>query len=447
MTGENNTGESTGRLPASAETLILGGGLTGLTAAREIRKSGGSPIVLEKAARPGGLLKTNREGGVAIDELPHVFFTKDKIASKLFRDIVGPVHGRKHKLGVLWKGGYVDFPFQNHINQLDLADRKLALRGLLELGDGKSAAEARNLEEFALRTLGRGIVDLFFRPYNEKLWRTPLAGMDYEWLASKIKLPDAEALADSVLGGPSAGRGDVAPHAEFIYPRKGGIESLAEGLAARLAPGALFCGAGVLSINTARRVVSTSRGDIRYGKLISTLPLDRLIELSGSRDCVKLAPRLRATKVLCLQYVLKSVNLPDYHWIYVPDRKLPFYRFTRVDLFNPGAAAGRMVLLVECAVPSSGGAVSDGATAARVTGLLRGMGIIPARALERSWHTSHFPAYPVPHAGHGRDVPACLKRLGAAGIISAGRFGEWAMYNMDHSIRAGLAAAGEAQGS
>ncbi len=438
---EKKVKKSLSGLPERAEIVILGAGLTGLIAARELLLAGRRDILLlEREAGPGGLLKTNRSAGVTIDELPHVFFTKDKRASAIFRKMTGPVHSYRHRLGVMWKGGYVDFPFQDNISQLGLEDRKVVLRSLLERRLEENSARPGNLEEYSLRELGGGIVDLFFRPYNEKLWRTPLSGMDYAWLSSKIRLPGAAGLADSILGGTRAGKEDVAPHAEFIYPRQGGIASLVEGLLRAIRPVSPFCGAEVLKIDAGRKVVHTGRGAVRYGRLISTLPLDRAVRLAGLKDCYKAVSRLRATRVVCLQYALSAVNLPPYHWIYVPDPAVPFYRLTRADLINPRAVPGGKALLVECSIPEGGSAAG---LEKRVTASLAGLGIVKKKDIRKVWLSSHYPAYPVPHTRRSEDVPFCLRRLSASGIISAGRFGEWSIYNMDHSIEAGISAAGK----
>lgn len=442
MTGKKRKNKGNGGLPGRAEVVILGAGLTGLVTARELMRAGRRDILLlERDSRPGGLLKTNRAAGVTIDELPHVFFTKNKRAAGLFREMAGPVYSHRHRLGVMWKGGYVDFPFQDNIHQLGLEDRKAVLRGLLDNRFRNALTDPRNLEEFSVRELGSGIVDLFFRPYNEKLWQTPLSGMGYKWLAAKIRLPGTAGLADSILGGRPSGRGEVAPHAEFIYPKRGGIEALAEGLLASLKPLAPVCGTEVLKIDARRKTVSTSRGDVSYGRLVSTLPLDRVVRLAGLKDCYKPGSRLRATRVLCLQYALSEVNLPPYHWIYVPDPALPFYRLTRVDLINPGAVPDGKALLVECALPAGGDGRAVAGLAARATASLAKLGVIKKKDIQKMWTYDHCPAYPVPQAVHAGDVPFCLGRLEASGIISAGRFGEWSIYNMDHSIEAGISAA------
>ncbi len=435
--------KSAADLPARAGVVILGAGLTGLIAARELLCAGQRDILLlERDTRPGGLLKTNRTAGVTIDELPHVFFTKNKRAAAIFRSLVGPVYSCQHRLGVMWKGGYVDFPFQDNIHQLSTEDRKTVLKSLLE-SRLETRAAPRNLEEYALRELGGGIVELFFRPYNEKLWQTPLSGMEYGWLASKIRLPGPAGLAESILGAKPSARGEVAPHAEFIYPKRGGIESLVEGLLKEIKPLSPVCSAEVLKIDARKKTVFTTRGPVRYGRLISTLPLDRALRLGNFKECGTPAERLHATRVVCLQYALSAVKLPPFHWIYVPDPALPFYRLTRVDLINPGAVPGGKALLVECALPGGSARPSAAAVEPRVTASLVKLGVVKKKDIKRVWAFDHSPAYPVPHTRLAEDQPCCLRRLEAAGIISAGRFGEWSIYNMDHSIEAGIAAAGK----
>ena len=65
----------TAKKKLSEKVLILGAGLTGLSAAYKLKTLGfKNVLVLEKEKRPGGLLKTDRKEGGAIDQLPHVFF-------------------------------------------------------------------------------------------------------------------------------------------------------------------------------------------------------------------------------------------------------------------------------------------------------------------------------------------------------------------------------------
>ena len=424
------------------DALILGAGLTGLSAAYKLKKAGYKNIlILEKEERPGGLLKTNRKEGGAIDQLPHVFFTKNKAAKSLFLKMVGKVYKHSHKLGVLWKEGYVDYPFQNNVHQLELEERKNILLGLLERKPSEEF-KVKNFEDFAIKTFGKDLTELFFRPYNEKLWLTPLKKMDYKWFSSKIKMLEGRELVESVLGEENEKNRDVAPHAEFIYPKKGGIEALIDGLVANVGADKIKLNTKITKIDSKKKIVFAGKESFHYDRIISTIPLNDALKFSGILNTANVSRRLKATKVFCVQYVLNEINLPNYHWIYVPSKDLPFYRLTRVDLINPKAFKNKKVLLVECAVSKSN-EPNRKISIREVTSHLEKLGILKRKDIARSWSFEHFPAYPVPHFKGEKDISFCLKELLKKQIISAGRSGEWFIKNMDHSILAGFKAAEE----
>jgi protoporphyrinogen oxidase len=428
------------------EILVLGAGMTGLSVALRLKeRHGARAVVIERDTRPGGLMKTWREGPIAIDVLPHVVFTRDASAATVLRRFAGPIHEHRHRLGVLWQDGWVDYPFQNHVHQLAPRDRRRVLAGLLEARVA-GAGEPRDLEEYARRVLGAGITDLFFRPYNEKLLQTPLPELGWRWLDAKIRLPGPEELADSILGTEPAAPAEVAPHREFWYPRRGGIETIVEGMVAAVGGGAIRCAEEVVRIDLARRHVVTTRATVGYDRLVSTLPLDRTFRLAGLRAGRATASRLRATRVTTVHLALRASRLPDFHWIYVPDPALPFYRLTRVDRIAPDAVPGAQVLLVECAQHRDD-PTDPAATADLVVRELERLGLASATDVLRRWAFATAPAYPIPHRDHHRDVPRLLEILRSSGVVSAGRFGEWQQHNMDHCLLSGFDAADEVTGS
>jgi UDP-galactopyranose mutase len=432
---------------ARADVVILGGGLAGLSAAARLRERGVDDVViLEREARVGGLLKTHAGEQSVIDHLPHVFFSRHEEVSALFHELVGDVWSHQHRLGVRWGAGFVDFPFQNHVYQLPAAARREALMGLLERRQGE-AGPAADLEAHALRHLGRGITELFFRPYNEKLWQTPLQGLDHAWLGAKIRLPDARGWAEAVLGPEEARpRAEVAPHGRFVYPKVGGIEALARGLLARIGGERVWTGATVEGVDCASATVRTTRGDVRYERLLSTLPLNRMLSLAGSPRGGRASARLRATRVVAVQLVLDQVELPDYHWIYVPDPTAPYYRLTRVDRINPGAAGDRKALIAEVALPEQR-AVDPGALVSHVCDHLTRDGVAPRGAIREARAFDYEPAYPIPHAGGAADRALARRLLRERGIVVAGRFGRWEFQNMDHCMLSGFRAAEDILGS
>lgn len=434
-------------MSARADVVILGGGLAGLSAALRLRERGVDDVlILEREGRVGGLLKTHEGERGVIDHLPHVFFTRNEAVTALFHELVGDVWTHRHRLGVRWGDGFVDFPFQNHLYQLPARARRETLVGLLERRGDVSAPPA-DLEEHALRCLGRGITELFFRPYNEKLWQTPLRGLDHAWLGAKIRFPDTRGWADAILGsGEPRAADEVAPHGRFVYPKVGGIEALARGLLARIGEGRVRTDTRVEGVDCASRTVRTTRGDVRYERALSTLPLDRMLSLMGTRRGASASARLLATRVVAVQLVLDEVALPDYHWIYVPDPALPYYRLTRVDLINPGAAGERKALIAEVAMPARR-AADPAAIVAQVCEHLVRDGVTPRAAIREARAFDYAPAYPIPHVGGAADRALARRLLRDQGVVVAGRFGRWEFQNMDHCMLSGFRAAEDVLGS
>ncbi len=77
-------------------TIILGGGLAGLSAGLALTRAGLSVSVLERDPTVGGLAKTVVRGAFRFDLGGHRFYTKDERVEAFVRDLMGrdaSVHG------------------------------------------------------------------------------------------------------------------------------------------------------------------------------------------------------------------------------------------------------------------------------------------------------------------------------------------------------------------
>jgi oxygen-dependent protoporphyrinogen oxidase len=69
------------------DVVIVGAGIAGLAAAFELQRRGLRPLVLERAARPGGVITTDRVGGYVIDGGPDSLLTQKLAATDLIREL------------------------------------------------------------------------------------------------------------------------------------------------------------------------------------------------------------------------------------------------------------------------------------------------------------------------------------------------------------------------
>src|SRR5258708_7257352 len=115
-------------------------------------------------------------------------------------------------------------------------------------------------------------------------------------------------------------------NANFIYPRSIGIEVLSRGFARKTAA---HLNHTAVQVDAKRREVTFANGRrVRYGRLVSSLPLTRLVAILKDAPAAveAAASRLRASSVLNVNFGISNRNVTDMQWVYVPEKHLPFYR-------------------------------------------------------------------------------------------------------------------------
>ena len=71
------------------QVIIIGAGPAGLTAAYELAKLDGNPIVMEKGDKVGGIARTEDYKGYYFDMGGHRFFTKVEEVNRKWREVLG----------------------------------------------------------------------------------------------------------------------------------------------------------------------------------------------------------------------------------------------------------------------------------------------------------------------------------------------------------------------
>jgi protoporphyrinogen oxidase len=76
---------------------------------------------------------------------------------------------------VRYRGLWVPYPFQNNISMLPKEDQVKCIDALIDAAMECRTATTKpaNFDEWILRMTGKGIADIFMRPYNFKVWAVP----------------------------------------------------------------------------------------------------------------------------------------------------------------------------------------------------------------------------------------------------------------------------------
>lgn len=426
---------------------ILGGGLSGLTLASRLRDA----EVLEKEARPGGLCRSLEVDGFTFDPHgSHILFSRKPEAMALYEQLLGPnLCRRRRNTKVYYKGRYVKYPFENGLAELSVEDNLACLVGYIDAYVGRLTGRTpkpTNFEEWMYYRFGRGITDLYLRPYNEKIWKTPAADMGIEWVEGRVPDPPLEDVVKSSLGIPTEG---YTHQLHFLYPRTGGVESLVRGLL----PHVPRVRAGFPVTSVRRRGgswrVSDGHEEREYDGLVSTLPIPELVRALEDvpNDVRAAANALVHRSLITVMVGLRREALNDFSWVYfaLPEHG-PFNRISFPSNFSdrvapPGTSSA--VAEITCNAGDELWSASDAALAEHVIERAEALGVF-RRAdvmLTRVERTRY--AYVVFDKEHRRKLDLASRHVEHAGIRLLGRFGQFDYINTDQVLLRALALAKE----
>ncbi len=431
-----------------ADYLVLGAGLAGLSAAHAL---GERALVLEQDARPGGLVRSEcLAGGYWFDHAVHLLYFANPAIKEFVQNLSG-VHlascpPRAH---IETSAGVAPYPIQSHLAWLEPATVAACVADFREQLEQHHAGPLADYEAFLLNSFGRSLCELFFFPYNRKLWKRPLttlAPTGFQWNIQRPKL-------ENVLAGASAAReARSAYNSEGYYPcppagaRLRGIEVLSRALA-RLAP-RIELGARVVEVDPDNQTVTVEQGGAQRRftyreRLCATLPLPLMIRLCrhAPSELVRGCLDLRHNRVRSLCVALQGPRpQPMEHWRYYTDESLSFHRLVYPHAFDPlNAPEDGFGILAELTELGEAPKQPDGELIARVLDDLERVGVVPrgARILATSVIDLET-AYVVFGVGQQDLVERAKSYLAERHIHVVGRYARWEYSSMAQVLEDGL---------
>jgi protoporphyrinogen oxidase len=445
---------------SSSDFVVLGGGVAGLTMAREIARAGRSVVVVERDATVGGLARTFRREGFAFDLGGHRFHSNNPDVVRWLQQLMGGDLLRVDRRSrIHLQGRFIDYPIR-----LPQATRAFgaanAVRGALSYLGALATnhrQEAVTFEDWVTRRFGRVLYEIYFGPYTEKVWGVRGDQLSADWAAQRISVPSLAETVKGALFPPST----PAPTAvrQFYYPRLGygtiadrladGIGAMRQEIVTSTSVTKLQFGPADAAVDVVDR--SGSARTIRCGHVISTVPLDALLGALGHEPGVAgvaAEARLAYRGIVLIFLGLARPQVSPDHWTYFPDPGLLFGRSHEPKNWSAAMAPGPQVTSLALEVFASPGEAAwesaDAALVERASGELERLGWISRGDVTRSWvlRVPHaYPVHDIGYAGRVARVRGALDRFPRLRLL--GRTGSFTYMNVDGVVEDCFRLAGE----
>lgn len=387
----------------STRFLVIGAGPTGLGAAVRLTELGEDFLVVDSADRVGGMAASYRDDhGFIWDLGGHVihshFAEFDRVVERS-----GVTMSQIKRSGWVWlRGSFVPAPIQKHLDDIPR--------------DRRPEAPAANLAEYYLNHFGSDLYQLFFSPYNVKMWGAPLELIDSSWTAlrsgsAQVNVPPVGLARDA-----------SATVEHFPYP-VGGAGALWSQVADTMVPqGCIELLTGVDWVDMAARVAHLSDGTtVGFQFCVSSAAIGTAARWAG----VEPPPDLRASSLLAVGIGFTGHPPPELAGktqVYCPDPEVPWYRATVLSNYcQRDVGPARWNVLCETSMPDQSGTCT--AVADTIASLVR-LGANES-CIESVWQHWLPLGYPVPTLKRDETLRVIDRRLRAHGIHSRGRFGGW----------------------
>ena len=429
-------------------TAIIGAGASGLSLALMLD---GDVTIFEQSDRTGGHCHATNRDGWTFDRGPHIMFSRDQeVLDFMIASLGDNVHQSRRNNRVFVDGRMVKYPLENDLAGLTLDARSHCLLDYLFNEHSDLAESPSNLDEWFVGNFGDGMTDLYFRPYNEKIWNVPLRELSMSW-SERIPSPPPEDVVKGALGVATEG---YLHQLNYHYPLVGGYQAITDAWTRLIPESSLRLNTVVTSVSKrgAGIDVTTQSGTEHFDRVVSTAPMTSLLTMvndvpSSIRHAVATL-RVNPIDVITLGY--RGTDPNKFTAVYFADEGYLPNRVSSPSVFSPrNAPDGCFSLQAEITFPPGDGylAVADEDLIAHVHEGFVSSGLVESgcEPVFRDVQRLEF-AYVVYTNGYEDAVALVREWARGVGVSIHGRFGSFDYLNVDGCVRRSQELASELNG-
>lgn len=402
------------------KNLIIGGGISGLTAAYYLKKDF---LIVEKEQELGGYCRTIHNPNYVWDYAGHFYHFKTEQMKQLFLSLVeeDEIITQTKVTKIYYKGKLIDYPFQSNIHQLE---KNELLECVYDLFFKEEKETYDSFLDMLYGKFGGAITEKFLKPYNEKLYATDLTTLDRDAMGRFFPYANLSDIIKNFKNNQTVTYND-----HFLYLKQG-TQYFIDKLRAQIDQDSIISGVKVEKIDLGQKVAQLSDGTtIAYQNLINTSPLNQFFEVLGD-DYSQILSEMSFNKVLVfnLGFNKKSSKYNQEHWVYFPDKTLNFYR---VGFYDNILNQDKLSLYVEIGFSKDASIDVDKELAKTLDGL-RAVDILDdeIELVDKSVIIMD-PAYVHINGDTDKKITSIKEQLEQQNVYTTGRYGKWTYSSME----------------
>ena len=298
-------------------TIILGSGISGISAGYHLEKEGESVVIYEKDNDWGGLCGNFTIDGFRFDRFVHFTFAPDDYIINIFEE---SSETYPHPpVSYNYRNGYwLKHPAQNNLHPLPVDEKVKIIEDFVNRPQ-KEISELQNYEDWLRTQYGNYFAENFPFKYTRKYWGVEPKELETKWVGNRLHVSPLS----EVLRGSYEEQSENFYYTKFMkYPKKGGFRSILnkcrEGLDIRF-------NKKVIKINPQEKIVIFKDGtSTKYTRLISSLPLPEIVKMiDGIPEEVKEAGlNLMHTSGYMVSLGFNRPDVAKHLWFYIYDEDI-----------------------------------------------------------------------------------------------------------------------------
>ncbi len=299
--------------------VVLGSGISGLSAAYHLKQNGKNPVIYEKDNDWGGLCSNFTIDGFRFDRFVHFTFTKDEYIHTLFNS-----SSELAKLPAIsnnyYKGVWLKHPAQDNLEPLSFVEKLKIIYDFINRPK-KEIEDIKDYSEWLECQYGKYFAHNFPFRYTRKYWGVEPQELETKWVGIRMHSPSLMQVLKGAL------KKEIKENFYYTkymqYPKFGGFRSILNNIRKDLN---IEFQKKVVEINKDLKLINFSDGSSKnYNYLLSSIPLPDIVNMINDvpEDIKTAAKNLKYT---CGYQLSLGFNRPDVAkdlWFYIYDEEIP----------------------------------------------------------------------------------------------------------------------------